>query len=890
MQGQLFTQDFLRDGIKATPVWENLPDAELDAFIAGLRGIYAPLRADANLNEAGTEQEIILRVLTTLGWNDLLLPQNKAGARREDVPDWLLFAHTSAKSAALKEKKEDRRYRHGIAILEAKRWMRALDRGEATDTLDPGTPSNQILRYLSSAEVASERKVRWGILTNGQHWRLYYQGARSRSEEFLELDLGALLDLPDLERDLTDEFDTAHGLKLFFCFFHRAAFLPQSWDEQGRSFHEIALTEALLYEEKVSQDLGQRVFATVFPDLANALAAHDPAAKRPYTRGYLNEVREAALILLYRLLFVLYAEDRLLLPVRDKRYFDYSLRRLREEIRDKRDANAVFSAGATRFWDALQNLFAAIAAGDSDLGLPAYNGGLFEDGRTPLLTRARIPDSKLAPLIDELSRRADDILKAWINYRDLSVQHLGSIYERLLEFRLEREGEKLAARPASFARRTSGSFYTHEDLVQLIIEHTVGPLVREKRAKFSAQLAEWKNRRELKPADWDHLEALDPASRILDLRVLDPAMGSGHFLVSLVDYLADAILEAMDEAADETLKYLWGRTATNPHRSPLIARIAEIRDRILKATASHGWAVDAIQLDDRHIVRRMILKRVIHGVDKNPMAVELAKVALWLHTFTVGAPLSFLDHHLRCGDSLHGERPEALTRDMQRLGVVLQQGEFSRVEAATSSMERIAELTDVDVAEVHQSRRLLEQTELELAPLNALLDLWRSLRWLNPGWPRARQMQDRGVAELLSGLHDLMQVMQAGRLTEEGRDIDAANSLLEKARDLAAREHFLHWQTAFPAVWADRARRGFDAVIGNPPWDRIKLQEVEWFAERKPEIAKAARASDRRRMIEALKEKEDPLWRECEAAKDTAETAARVFASAAIIRCYQPAT
>ncbi|MGH8771236.1 MAG: Eco57I restriction-modification methylase domain-containing protein, partial [Burkholderiales bacterium] len=208
---------------------------------------------------------------------------------------------------------------------------------------------------------------------------------------------------------------------------------------------------------------------------------------------------------------------------------------------------------------------------------------------------------------------------------------------------------------------------------------------------------------------------------------------------------------------------------------------------------------------------------------------------------------------------------------------VLQQGEFSRVEAATSSMERIAELTDVDVAEVHQSRRLLEQTDLELAPLNALLDLWRSLRWLNPGWPRARQMEDRGLAELLSGRHDLMQVMQTGGLTEEGRDIDAANSLLEKARDLAAREHFLHWQTAFPAVWADRARRGFDAVIGNPPWDRIKLQEVEWFAERKPEIAKAARASDRRRMIEALKEKEDPLWRECEAAKDTAETAARVF-------------
>jgi hypothetical protein len=878
MNGQLFTQDFLDEGIKTTPPWENFPDADLDAFINRLHEIYAPFRSDSKLNEAGTEQEIIVKVLAALGWSDLLLPQNTAsGTRREDVPDWLLFSDSNAKTAALRERKEDRRYRHGIAILEAKRWMRALDRGEATDRLDPGTPSNQILRYLSSAEVASERKVRWGILTNGQHWRLYYQGARSRSEEFLELDLGALLGLPGLERDLSDEFDTSHGLKLFFCFFHRAAFLPQSWDEQGRSFHEIALAEALLYEEKVSQDLGARVFATVFPDLANALAAYDPAAKRPYTRSYLDQVREAALILLYRLLFVLYAEDRLLLPVRDKRYFDYSLRKLRQEVREKCDANAVFSAGATRFWDALQNLFGAIAAGDSALGLPAYNGGLFEDVRTPLLTRARIPDSKLAPLIDELSRRADDVLKAWINYRDLSVQHLGSIYERLLEFRLEREGEKLAARPASFARRTSGSFYTHEDLVQLIIEQTVGPLVRERLSRFSAQLTEWKNRRELKPADWEHLDALDPASKILELRVCDPAMGSGHFLVSLVDYLADVILEAVDDSADAVSRQAWARNVKNVWRSPLIDRIEEVRGRILEAAGMHGWAVDAIQLDDRHIVRRMILKRVIHGVDKNPMAVELAKVALWLHTFTVGAPLSFLDHHLRCGDSLHGERPETVTADMQRLGVVFQQGEFSRVEAATSSMEKIAELTDVDVAEVHQSRRLLEQTDLELAPLNALLDLWRSLRWLNPGWPRVRQMEDRGVAELLSGRHDLMQVMQTGRLAEEGRDIDAANRLLEKARDLAAREHFLHWQTAFPAIWSDRARRGFDAVIGNPPWDRIKLQEVEWFAERKPEIARAARASDRKRMIEALKENEDPLWREYELAKDTAEIAARVF-------------
>ena len=140
------------------------------------------------------------------------------------------------------------------------------------------------------------------------------------------------------------------------------------------------------------------------------------------------------------------------------------------------------------------------------------------------------------------------------------------------------------------------------------------------------------------------LAALDPAEKILELKVCDPAMGSGHFLVSLVDYLADGVIAAMAEAEALAEGYV----------SPLVGRIQAIRDRIVANAEERDWAIDRDRLDDRHIVRRMVLKRCVYGVDKNPMAVELAKVALWLHTFTVGAPLSFLDHHLRCGDSLFG--------------------------------------------------------------------------------------------------------------------------------------------------------------------------------------------------------------------------------------------
>ncbi len=133
MEGKLFSQDFLLDGIRSTPVWEAVPDGVLDIFFNDLKRIYAPLTANSQLNEANTEADIIERVLGLLGWQDLTLKQVTASSTgREDVPDFLLFPEDVAKQSARAEIRDDRRYRHGIAILEAKRWMRPLDRGDAT--------------------------------------------------------------------------------------------------------------------------------------------------------------------------------------------------------------------------------------------------------------------------------------------------------------------------------------------------------------------------------------------------------------------------------------------------------------------------------------------------------------------------------------------------------------------------------------------------------------------------------------------------------------------------------------------------------------------------------------------------------------------------------------
>ena len=394
------------------------------------------------------------------------------------------------------------------------------------------------------------------------------------------------------------------------------------------------------------------VFGHVFPGLARAIAEAAPEAPLP-------DVREAALILLYRLLFILYAEDRDLLPVRDTRYDDYGLReRVRLDIGRRKDDNDTFSTSAARYWSSVEGLCRSIADGDPSIGLPPYNGGLFEEDRTPLLAEIRLADSVMADLIDVLSFERTDDGRRYINYRDLGVQQLGSIYERLLEHEIVREDGALIVRLNPFARKGSGSYYTPEDLVGTILAETVTPMTEDRMRTFSDLAGElttsqnsgdWKRRR---------LLAIDPASEILKFKICDPAMGSGHFLVSLVDTMADRVIAAIAEAESAWPDYV----------SPLSARIDEIRNIIIRNAEDLEWTVDEGQLDDHHIIRRMILKRGVYGLDKNPMAVELAKVALWLHTFTVGAPLSFLDHHLRCGDSLFGLRVRAGMDQADKMG------------------------------------------------------------------------------------------------------------------------------------------------------------------------------------------------------------------------------
>ena len=746
------------------------------------------------------------------------------------------------------------RYLDALVVEESKRFGLALSSRESGTRAQRGTPHGQILRYLDTAANVSKGRIRWGILTNGGVWRLYDHRARPRASGYFEVNLAELFEANDEDR-----------LRVFYLLFRREAFTPR--EEATTTFLGGALAEGHRYEEQVAQDLSGVVFDTVFPDLVRALAEE--------TGQDLPEIRDAALIFLYRLLFVLYAEDRGLLPVNDSRYDDYGLRKsVRDDVADRMEQRDTFSTTAVNYYNRLSELFHLIDKGDSSIGLPPYNGGLFAPETAPLLEGVRLPDKTVAPIIHALSHS----MGRYVNYRDMSVQQLGSIYERLLEQEPVRDNSgNVVIIPNPSARRGSGSFYTPQKLVDLICEHTLIPLIDECRNRFEDKSETLKSDGRPEEERLAELRALDPAGAVLNLKVLDPAMGSGHFLVTAVDVLSDHVAGLM-EYASTVPRWLSGE-----YTSPLERRVKDIRVDILKRAQELRWNVNEEQLSDVTIIRRMVLKQCIYGVDKNRLTVELAKVSLWLHTFTVGAPLSFLDHHLRYGDSLMGSQVSSAVKDIEQFGQVFTRGATTRAEEAADLMQRIEGKSDADIAEVSESATLFKNYEETVADLQGLLDFTCGYRWLTLGMKKKelsvfKEPLLRLVAEHPQKAYEFLTRGPEHMFKHLPNVDDTSTRFAEwwhEVMAIAKQESFFHWEIAFPSVWARQKDNcpdgGFDAVVGNPPWSRINVKEVEWFELRAPDIAHATTGAERKAAIEQLRSKGDPLATQFDMEKRRAE-------------------
>jgi hypothetical protein len=861
--GLLFGTEYLAEYIQAFPEWKELTDERVEEYRRRLTDIFDRFPTDGKPNEAVTEAELVEKVLEVLGWHFLRqLPLSPKG--RTEVPDFALYPDPESKKA--------QNYQTVTAFLEAKAWNRHLDRqteGQKHDLI----PSNQVLRYLSVADTATAGKLQWGILTNGRYWRAYYTRARSRSEEYFEIDLLDLVrpqaDTPPLDMFAEAHYGTldryrAHFFKLFLFFFGAEAY-AQSGD--GRMDHAVA--GARYWEEQVAAALRTTVFNEVYPLTLEALYFADPDRPQHLDPEYREQLRVNGLYLLYRLLFICYAEDRDLLPVSHKDYRAISLQEeIRKPIAGYLDQQVAFGQDRVKYYPLIDFISKVIDKGDRAAGIPPYNGGLFNPKNAPLLHRVQLSDHYLAGIIDKISRRkGEDDRPRWINYRDMSVQQLGSIYEGLLEFEPVLENSQVLLRPNAFARKVSGSYYTPQSVVSLLLEKSIDTFADQFRKEFDQKVAfvmehnfdlAERNRR---------LREADPAARLLELRVLDPAMGSGHFLVSVVDLLADRALELINETP---ARVPWQKEAA--YVSPVTVQASDIKARILQLAKDNGYYVPERRLELRQLVRRIALKRCVYGVDKNSMAVELAKVALWLHTFTTGAPLSFLDHHIRHGDSLFGKWVGKTLMELgsKSGGLLFIQNEIANARASVQAMQKIEELTDSDIDEVHQSAAEYSVVQQLTGPLLAFLSLYHAFEWV-----AGKDKEKKTVfSNYRLGAYGNPLAIAQGTL-EPQNATPRALAIFEEARQIAREEAFVHWQVTFPGIWQNWTHEtpigGFDLVVGNPPWDFMKIQELEWFASRDRSISLLTGAN-RKKKIAALETENPALFKEFKAAYEHAMT------------------
>lgn len=812
------------------------------------------------------------------------------------------FEFSESKSANDDSRKEDYIFytdkNRPLCLCLTYPWGRFLDGKDYTrdkDTPDEN-PGAVVVSLLDKGD--SE----WVIVTNGKHWRLYSSKAHSRVTNYYEIDLEEVL----------SRLDPEESFRYFYLFFRKEAFVVSD----GVNFLDKLIKGSEEYAKKLGERLKKRIFEDVFPHFSEGFITHIRKTQgvSDLSQDELDEVFHGTLTFLYRLLFILYAESRNLLPVRELRgYHKISLASLKKEIADKLgnmpfDSSALlneisFDFDTTALYDRLQILFKAIDAGDSTINVPAYNGGLFmtnisdddmqEIENARFLLENKIPDKYLAIGLDLLTRDEDDktFKQVFIDYKSLGVRHLGSIYEGLLEFHVRIAPEKMAIcegkkteeiipykeavrqkkkilktgrgknaeervlpdgavylENTKHERKASGSYYTPDYIVKYIVENTLDPVLGE---KFDTLTSKFRVAQKAYREAVKRKEALEKSGQkgdnpektaftyqnlvdeLFDVRVLDPAMGSGHFLVEAVDFITDKMIDFLNG-------FPW---------NPVMATLKETRETILKAMEKQGISIDETRLNDLNLLKRHVLKRCIYGVDLNPMAVELAKVSLWLDCFTLGAPLSFLDHHLKCGNSLIGatvqearEAVEPETRISSKSKVassgtewresdttvhqaILFGSRFAGLMLATDLMKHVGELSDVTAEQVKESRSEYRKASDSLAPFRRMLDVYVSQWFGYTGNGKGKKKKTdanpaldflkSGEAEKFINTKDLNKSL--GNLSAGDRRI------AQTAINVAKEKRFFHWELEYPEVFYGKGKEkenpGFDAVIGNPPYD-----------------------------------------------------------------------
>ena len=648
--------------------------------------------------------------------------------------------------------------------------------------------------------------AQWGILVASGRYRLFQRRppVGAATGQHLEIDTA------ELERK--DRF-------------YLGLLAPESLKEDGWLTEWVA--EAKDFGEELRRGLEERLIKEALPNIARGLGEYlESQGADLRDREQLRQIEEAALTLVFRFMFLLHTEARGYLPIGSAAYRPHSARQLAE---DSRLAGSSLSRKSTQRCDRLRTLVRMVRTGDRSAGVPAYNGSLFAAVGFPgssLLERAEIADIYLAPALASIAYETDKPEAPGLDYGGLQIGHLGAIYEALLTLRLTRAPEDLSYdaksdvyRPMraceqpevtkaqlyyqaeAGGRKAGGVFYTRHEFVDHLLNHSLLPALDDHLAEIG------------KLADRNPDEA---TQRLFDFSVVDPAMGSAHFLTAALDMIADRIEFFLAEVGG----------------LPGIAR------QLSELSQDNGAL--AQQPEDGDLLRRLILKRCIYGVDLSPMAVEVANVTLWLASFVPGLALSYLGSNLKCGDALIGVADPSVVGASDS-PLFTGQAVRNAMEQAAKLQREQAAIPDRTPEEVKRSEELGSRREEATAGLRSAFDLWAA--------------EPLGLDGSRYTLENYADAIVETRKKQAAEVVDA----LAEASLIAGQHRFFHWPLEFPNVFY-RERPGFDVVVGNPPWNEITVEELAFYALREPGLRGLPNLADRRKRIVAL-DKQNSAWR-----------------------------
>jgi hypothetical protein len=640
----------------------------------------------------------------------------------------------------------------------------------------------------------------WGVVSNGRRLRLLRDNASLTRTAFVQFDLEEMFG-GEVYSDFVLLWLTCHASRLE--------------GPAGKQVLEQWREEAARQGVRALDALRDGV-ETAIEALGSAAIAHPDNVRfrQQLEDGSINaqELYRQLLRVVYRLLFLLVAESRDLLTKRGTdsqtraRYrLHYSVTRLRDQAESTRGG-----AHGDLWQQHLVVAKALEAAGEPALGLPALGGFLWSAEATDALNEVTIPNQALLTAIRALTTvRPDGGLTQRVDYANLGSEELGSIYESLLEYVPEINpvaGTFELQTAAGNERKTTGSYYTPTSLINELLNSALDPVVDE-------------------AASSDN-----PEQAILDLKVVDPAAGSGHFLIAAANRIAD--------------------------------RLARVRT-----------GDDEPSPDQLHTALRDVISHCIYAVDINSMAVELAKVALWIEAMQPGKPLTFLDHHIVSGNSLLGVTPRLLEQGIPDDAYLALKGddrELAKVLKMRNLQERKKGLVALPFGDSQQ--RLLHEAAAEIEAIDRLddttLDLITEKERRYERLIDSREQQslrlaaDAWVAAFFAAKDEHSPQITTATVNAALTDPDSVNALLaDQVGTVARRLRFHHWHLAFPHVFVGTSRNietgwsgGFDVVLGNPPWEHTELKEKEWFASRYPEIAAASTGAIRKRLIDSLRD------------------------------------